>query len=220
MSEPVLAILDRALQFSLWVFVGAFLFSLIFIVVRLKSRRKRLIDVYREEYERKHGFAPDERQIQQEWPRYVPSANRLQMVFHGLIMSVVVAVAAFVVLSLTPLTFFDNFVTGTAWKVEPLRLTALVYERTHDGFSLEGEVWNQAEEEVAGLQAVVTVLGADQEVLDELSLPVEPRTLPAGTPGKFSLKYDKHSPFLYGYRVNFLREDGTTVPFHQGFDVR
>jgi hypothetical protein len=220
MSEHVLTILDQALRFSLWVFIGAFVLSLIFIVVRLRSRRKRLIDVYREEYEKKHGIAPDDQQTARDWPRYVPSTNRLQMIFHGLILSVLLGVAAFVVLSLTPFTFFDNFATGGGWTVEPLRLTALVYERSHDGFSLQGEVWNQLEEEVSGLQAVVTVLGREQEALEEVTLPVEPRTLPPGSPGKFSLTYAKHSPFLSGYQVNFVREDGTTVPFDKGFDVR
>jgi hypothetical protein len=219
MNEQVLSILDRALQYSLWAFVAAFVLSLVFIVLRLRSRRKRLIDVYREEYEKKHGIAPDEQQTLQEWPRYVPSTNRLQMVFHGLILSVLVGLAAFVVLSLTPLTIFDNFVTGSGWKTEPLRLTALVYERSHDGFSLQGEVWNQTQEEISGLQTVVTVLGREQDVLEEVSLPLEPTTLPPGTPGKFSLNYAKHSPFLYGYQVNFVLEDGTAVPFAKGFDV-
>jgi hypothetical protein len=126
----------------------------------------------------------------------------------------------FAAVSFTPLTFFDNFATAPVLEDAPLRLTALVYERVYEGFSLQGEVWNQGRASLEALQVRVTIWGNDRRTLETLVLPVDPQPLPAGSAGSFSLSYTKNSPFLYGYDVAFVDAHGKSIPHVKGFDVR
>lgn len=125
----------------------------------------------------------------------------------------------FVFVSFTPLPFLENFATARSLEVVPLRLTALIYERFYEGFSLDGEVWNQSKEPMDGLLAVIRIRGAEQDILEEVAVPVTPQPLKAGTPGTFQLRYEKNSPFLYGYQVSFVTPWGVVIPHLTGFDV-
>ena len=101
----------------------------------------------------------------------------------------------------------------------PLRLTTLSYERFHEGFSLRGEVWNQTQDSLQGVTARVQVLGSENELLENVPVPVEPDPLPGRSPGTFQLNYTKNSPFLHGYRVTFESVLGAPIPHIKGFDV-
>jgi hypothetical protein len=132
-----------------------------------------------------------------------------------------VAAVLFLVVAFTPLSFFDNFATATSLEEPtPLRLTAIVYERFFEGFSLDGEVWNQTGKAMDGIQVQVIVWGKDKKQLDRLLLPVEPSPLPARSPGKFSLRYEENSPFLEGYEVHFVTATGNPIPHVKGFDIK
>ena len=137
---------------------------------------------------------------------------------HALFLSAVMAILFFLFIAFTPLPLVENFATVPR-EVAPLRLTALIYERFYEGFSLEGEVWNQTSEPIDNLTAVIKIWGADQETLEEVPLAVEPRPLPGGSAGVFHLRYTKNSPFLYGYEVSFATREGEVIPHIKGFDV-
>ncbi len=72
---------------------------------------------------------------------------------------------------------------------------------------------------MTGLKALVSVWKSKHELLDEVSVQVEPNPLPALTAGTFSLRYTEHSPFLYGYQVHFKNAQDGKVPHVEGFDV-
>jgi hypothetical protein len=147
--------------------------------------------------------------------------NPLKAALHALVFSALLAGAFFMIVSFTPLSFFENFASARGLDRVPLRLTALIYERSYEGFSLQGEVWNQTDEHMENLQAEIRVWGREQDLLDRLVVPVEPAVLPAGEVATFNLTYEKNSPFLYGYEVSFLAADGATaIPYVKGFDVQ
>ena len=138
---------------------------------------------------------------------------------HSLVLSVVLSVVFFVFVTFTPLPFLENFATAPRLEVTPLRLTALTYERFHEGFSVEGEVWNQTGEPMEDLSVVFKIWGSGRELLEEVSLAVQPTPLPAGSAGTFQLRYAKRSPFLYGYEVFFATQECVVIPHIKGFDV-
>ena len=133
--------------------------------------------------------------------------------------SLLFAALFFLIYVFTPLPIFDNFASGDAWRITPLRLTAVTYDRFYEGFSLEGEVWNQTETPLIRLQSVVKIWGSDDKLLDEVVVPVEPAVLPGGTAGTFDLLYENNSPFIKGYQVSFVDQEGKAIPHVTGFDI-
>jgi len=118
-----------------------------------------------------------------------------------------------------PLPFFENFAAGSEWKIVPLRVTAISYDRFYEGFSLEGEVWNQTRDEPLELTARIEVVGNDDKPLDEIEIRVKPSPLEPGKAGTFEIRYTEYSPFIKGYRVAFFSVDGRRIPHLTGFDV-
>ena len=220
MDAATLEIIERSLQYSLWAFLGVFLLSLLAIRHRLRSRRKGLQDL-REDLDREY---------QQKWTgpapttptseRFVPSQDESRMAFHTLLLSTCLAAVCFLALTLIPLPFLENLATLDPRSTVPLRVTALNYDRFHEGFSLKGEIWNQEEEPLGELTAVVKIWGTDEALLDELSVDVKPKTLKPKSSGNFTLRYSKNSPFLFGYEIHFFDQTGDEVPHVKGFDVR
>ncbi len=143
----------------------------------------------------------------------------LRSAAHALLLSGALGVVFFLFISFTPLPFRENFATVPMLEVTPLRLTALTFERFHEGFSLQGEVWNQTTDLIEGLKVIVRVWGSDRQLLEEVELSVTPRPLPAGSAGIFQLRYPRKSPFLYGYDIYFIHPDGEVIPHIKGFDV-
>ena len=219
MNERVLEILDQSLKYSLWAFLLAFLASLCFVALRLKARKQGFSAYLREEFEKRH-----EQEIMGEdsgkvLDRTVPLANQLPMVVQALVVSAVLAFVCFLVVGFTPLSLFGNFATENPSQTTPLRLTLLAYERFYDGFSLNGEVWNQSQEPMGGLRALVSIWKSDLELLDEITVQVKPDPLPPGAAGVFNLRYAENSPFLYGYQVTFSSDQDLKIPHVQGFEV-
>ena len=219
MNERVLEILDQSLKYSLWAFLLTFLASLCFIALQLKARKQGFSDYIREEFEKRY-----EEEIIGEDPgkvldRTVPLANRLPMVVQALVVSAVLSFGCFLVVGFTPLSLFGNFATENPSQAVPLRLTLLAYERFYDGFSLNGEVWNQSQESMGGLRALISIWKSDSELLDEITVQVEPDPLSPGSAGVFSLRYTENSPFLYGYQVTFGSDQDLNIPHVQGFEV-
>ena len=219
MNERTLEILDQSLKYSLWAFLFIFLVSLCFIALRLKARKQGLVDYLRDEFEKRYQREMVGEDLGEVVDGAVPLSNRVRMATKALILSVALAFVCFLLAGFTPLSFFGNFATETTRETGPLRLTLLTYERFFEGFSLEGEVWNQTEEPMTGLKALVSVWKSEQELLDEVSVQVEPDPLPALSAGTFSLRYTENSPFLYGYQVSFENEQNLKVPHVEGFDV-
>lgn len=211
MNEGLLSLLDTLLAYSLQAFLILFLVALLYARRRLRRRKTTIADYYREKFRRKEK---DEAFLPPPSPR-----RQWKIVFNALLFSAVLAGFFFLVLSFTPLPGVENFVTVHSWRVTPLRVTALLHERTQHGFALEGEVWNQTEGALPALTAVVAVWGQEDEILDEITVPVRPDPLPPGRPGQFSLQYKKNSPFLKGYQIRFRSPEGETVPHVMGFDV-
>lgn len=146
--------------------------------------------------------------------------TRAKTAFHALLLSALLAAIIFLGVSFLPLSFFDNFTAASRLQESPLRLTALVYQRTYEGFSLQGEVWNQTKTPMENVQAVVHVWGNDRQLLDTLTIPLEPNVLAPSQSASFNLTYNKNSPFLYGYDVAFQGADGKVIPHIKGFDVQ
>jgi len=145
--------------------------------------------------------------------------SRLKTSLNAVILSALLAVVIFLGVSFLPLSFFDNFASVRRLQEWALRLTALVYQRTYEGFSLQGEVWNQTKAPIENVQAVVRIWGNDRQLLDTVTVAIEPKVLPPSQAASFNLTYNKNSPFLYGYDVAFQAGDGKVIPHIKGFDV-
>ena len=219
MNTETLDIIDRALRHSLWAFLICFLVILLSIAVRLRSRRRGLSDYFREHFDKQYMEKVPGRTSPRVPQQYVPSFDLCRMATRAFVLSLILTGTYFVVYLFTPLPFFENFVTRSAWQVEPLRITALSYKRSYEGFSLQGEVWNQTQESIEGLAVMIRILGIDQKLLEEVSVPVNPRRLPPGSPATFHFRYSKNSPFLYGYQLAFVHPQGGEIPYTKGFDV-
>jgi hypothetical protein len=136
-----------------------------------------------------------------------------------MMVSLFLALAFFVVFVFTPLPIFQNFAASDAWRITPLRVTAVTYDRTYEGFSMEGEVWNQMDEPLLRISAVVSIWGTDEKLLDEVTVPVEPTVLAGGTAGTFQLTYRENSPFIKGYQLSFVDQESRNIPHLAGFDI-
>lgn len=207
MMPQSVVIFDQALRLSLWTFIAAFLILLFFAAWRIRKMRRRMADGLKTE-------EPDSALLQR------LHVNEWRAIGKALAASCVVASLTFVIACFVPLPSFHNFASGTIWERTPLRVTSIHYERFYEGFSLDVELWNQTGEDLPGVEAVVTVRGDGGEVLDRVSGGVTPNPLPAGQPGSFRIRYAEKSPFIRGYQLSFLDQEGEPLPHVTGFDSR
>jgi hypothetical protein len=206
MNPEILQIIDRALVQSLWIFLICFLTILVYSRYRLLARLRRVADLFdREEKKPKKR----ERLPVNEW----------QLAMRTLLVSGFISAVFFIVYIFTPLPVFQNFAAGDAWRITPLRVTAVTYDRYYEGFSMEGEVWNQTEEPLLRIRAVVNIWGTDDKLLGEVIVPIEPPILAGGTAGTFGLSYEENSPFIKGYQLSFIDQENQPVPHSTGFDL-
>ncbi len=199
MNLELVEILDRALQFSLWVFLGTlFLFLLI--------SRARLV---------RHAVKTrNSAQVEKLNPAY----DQSKISFRAASFSLLLCLLVLAVYLFSPLPGLKNLVNTRSWQLTPLRVTAISWDRIYEGFTLEGEVWNQTAEDMGGVSAIISVVGLYDELLDSLVIPVEPEILGAGESGTFSVSYKKNSPFIKGYRLGFTDQNGEPVRHITGFD--
>jgi hypothetical protein len=219
MNQRTLDILDQSLTCSLWAFLVCFLITLLFIALQLRTRRRGLAVFFREEFEKQYQRKFGEQELNEQINTYSPLSNRMHMAFQALLLSAGVALVFFLVVSFVPIALFDNFASDNTWKNTPLRVTSLHYNRFHEGFSLHGEVWNQTQEAISGLRAIISIWKSDRELLDTVSVPVEPDPIASESPGTFDIRYEESSPFLFGYQVTFESSEGQAVSHVEGFDV-
>lgn len=219
MNDVTLRILDQSLEYALWGFLICFTATLFFISLQLQKRRKGLAKYYQEEFEEPYkkeligGIAP-ERLV-----NYIPLSNRLRMAIRALWVASVFAVVCFVLVSFTPTSIIENFTDLGNYELAQLRLTSLSHNRFYEGFSLQGEVWNQSPETISGIRAVIIVWDSNQKLLDTISVPIDGDPLSVKSSGTFTAEYTKFSPFLYGYQVTFESSDGNKISHVEGFDV-
>ena len=199
MNLELMRILDNALQFSLWVFLGT-LFLLLLI------SRARLV---------RHAVKTrDSAQVEKLNPAY----DQSRVAFRSASFSLVLCLLVLAVYLFSPFPGLKNLVNTRSWQLTPLRVTAISWDRIYEGFTLEGEVWNQTDEDMRDVNAVISVVGTYDELLDSLVIPVKPEILGAGEPGTFSVSYKKNSPFIKGYRLGFTDQTGEPVRHIAGFD--
>jgi len=199
MNPELLTILDSALRFSLWVFLGA---TLLFLVI---SRSRLLRHAVRTEGSSRVR-------------KFNPAYDQSRVVFRASAGSLSLAVLVLIVYVFGPLPGLNNLVNNSSWQLTPLRVTAISWDRIYEGFNLEGEVWNQTRENLEGVNAVVSVVGSYDELLDSVVVAVAPDPLGAGESGIFKVSYRKNSPFIKGYRLGFTGMDGNPLEHTIGFD--
>jgi hypothetical protein len=164
-----------------------------------------------------YGYESDEdpRGISDTSPWFNPWKISLNATLSALVLSII----ALILYLLLPFPFFHNFSSGSDWMVVPLRLTSVSYERFYEGFSLEGEVWNQTKEQPLELRARIKVIGTDDKPIDVFDVEVAPSPLEPGEAGEFEARYTENSPFIKGYQISFVTRDGSQIPHLTGFDV-
>jgi hypothetical protein len=210
MNPEATDILDRALVYSLWVFLVSYVVILLVSRSRFRRRKRRLGDLYAE------IAASDQRSRSVSLPLQL---NPWRTAMNGLLLALFLASLFFIAYSFVPLPRTTNLVSSTAWQITPLRVTSLRFDRFHEGFSVEGEVWNQTADPVTGLRVAVEVVGTDGKPLDEVMAEVSPQPLPPGRPGIFQVRYAESSPFIRGYKLSFFDGEGENVPHLTGFDA-
>ena len=211
MNPETLLILDNSLRYALLTFLSLFLFFVGFASWRSRARKWRLTERFRQRWQHRYQGAGDEPEFFALQINYLRTWFRCGMLAAGL------AGFSFLVYSLVPLPFLANFATNPSWQIAPLRLTALQLDRFHEGFSLDGEIWNQTGESIQDLQAVITIWDHNREQLDSVVVKVTPSPLGAKSGGKFSLTYNRNSPLIYGYKVDFLHAEGDEILHQKGF---
>lgn len=199
MNPQLIQIVDNALTVSLWSFLGLFLIFLL-------AARRRLA---------RHAVrAGDSDRIE----KLNPAFNQYLIVFRSAIVSLAFGLLMMAVLLFGPVPGLKNLVNTSSWQLTPLRVTALSWNRIYEGFTLEGEVWNQTQNDMEEVTVVISVVGSYDELLDSLEIPIEPRILPAGESGSFKVRYQENSPFIRGYRLGFRGKKGNPVAHTAGFD--
>ena len=221
MDHPVLRIVDFPLQVALWVFLVSLLVLLLVVRARIRARKFSLKDYFREEFDRYYREKLEEtasnRRRKEPW---TDTGNEFRIVFQVMLLSILLAAGSFVAVSFVPIPYLKNWTGVESIETEPLRLVALSYDRFHAGFSLKGEVWNQAQIPLKGLAARIRIWGRDDELLGEVLAKVEPALLNPESSGSFGMKYSQKSPsLLYGYEVAFVDSEGVETPHIQGFDA-
>ena len=207
MNPQILEIVDRAVVHSLWIFLVSFVVFLIYARYRLRARLKRVEDLF-------YGDEKKDKKRRDRLP-----VDEWQLATRTLLVSFLLSLAFFLVFMFTPLPIFKNFAASDTWKITPLRVTAVTYDRYYEGFSMEGEVWNQTEAPLLRISAVISIWGTDEKLLDEVAVPVEPLVLLGGSAGTFRLAYEENSPFIKGYELSFVDQEGRDIPHLVGFDV-
>jgi hypothetical protein len=220
MNEQQILIIESTLLFSLVVFLVSFSAFYFYSSWRLGQRRKQLVEFFAERYEEMLEQSNLESQEDEFVEPVLAPQNHHQTAFRSLLLAGGIAVVAFLLFAFVPIPGVQNFVSDSAWKTAPLRLTVLEFDRFQEGFSLDGEVWNQTEDPLERITAVVTILDLDRDILDEVPVPVGPDPLEPGQAGTFSLRYTESSPFLYGYRILFKDAEDAVILHQEGFDVR
>jgi hypothetical protein len=210
MNPETVLILDRAFTYAIFCFLIAFVVLLLYARSKLRRRSRKLGDLYIAEFQ-------DQSAAREEAIRSLLSP--WQIVLRAFFASLICALVFLGVYLFTPVPFFRNFAVENSWRITPLRLTAISYDRAYEGFSLEGEVWNQTQEPMPGVQASIKVMALDDKPLDEIEVDVAPDPLPAGRSGSFRVRYSENSPFIKGYSVSFLDQEGRHIPHVTGFDV-
>ena len=173
----------------------------------LRTRQQRVSDRYR-------GDALDAA------PLRLSFGSQALLGQRALLTAAVFALMTMLATTLAPIPGLDNFVTTNVWRETPLRVTEIKPDRTADGFSISGEVWNQTDEAVNGLVLVVRIWGNDDKLLEEVTTTPRPSDVPPNTPATFELSYDRNGPFITGYQLAFQDAEGSPVPHVNGFDVR
>ncbi len=187
MNTGTLEIIDRAFKYSLWAFLICFLVILLSTAVRLRTKRKVLSDYFREHSDKRYEEKAPVRTTPRVQQKYVPSFNLFRMATRAFVLSLILAGTYFVVYLFTPFPFFENFVTRSVWQVEPLRITALSSKRSYEGFSLQGEIWNQTQEPIEDMAVMIKVFGNRPEASRGSFRTSEPSEHPTGIPGNLSL---------------------------------
>ncbi len=219
MNPEALIILEQSVRWALLAFLGSFLILALYSWTRLRRRRRGLADLMHEQLDAELSEALGLDEAQDTALQLTPS-NRLRPFFYSFLLAGVVSVATFLLCSFAPLPFLHNFATEASWRETPLRLTAVDYERFFEGFSLEGQVWNQQDQALASITAHIEVLDAQRQVLDEVSAQVKPTPLAPAQSGKFEVRYTENSPLIYGYRIAFRDAEGNQIPHVEGFEIR
>ena len=209
MNERTLDILDQSLTFSLWIFLAFFTVFLLFVNQSLRTRKRNSLD---HQLEKQHKTARQNNTFQ-----FLPNETRI--IFQTLLLSLGIASLAFILSSFLPITGLENFANLTSRKSVSLRVTSLHHNRSHEGFSLQGEVWNQTQEPMSNLKVIISIWQSDQDLLDTISVPVIPNPVSGGSSGIFKLQYEKYSPLLYGYRLAFENLEGKLISHLEGLDV-
>ena len=199
MNQELTGILDNALRFSLWTFLGALFIFLLISRARLVRHAVKTSDSSRA-------------------PKLNPAYDQSRIAFRAAASALLLSLLVLAVYIFSPLPGLENLVNSRAWQLTPLRVTAISWDRIYEGFTLEGEVWNQTDEDMRDVNAVISVVGTYDELQDSLVIPVKPEILGAGEPGTFSVSYKKNSPFIKGYRLGFTDQTGEPVRHIAGFD--
>ena len=147
-----------------------------------------------------------------------PAYDQSRVAFRSASFSLVLCLLVLAVYLFSPFPGLKNLVNTRSWQLTPLRVTAISWDRVYEGFNLEGEVWNQTDEDMGEPQCRHRVVGTYDELLDSLVIPVKPGILGGGEPGAFSISYKKNSPFIKGYRLGFTDQNGEPVRHIAGFD--
>ena len=209
MNERTLDILDQSLTFSLWIFLAVFTVFLLFVNHNLRTRKQNSLD---------HQFTEQHNTTHQNNTfNFFPNETRI--IFQTLFLSLGIASLAFILSSFLPIIGLENFANLTSKKSVSLRVTSLHHNRLHKGFSLQGEVWNQTQEPISNLKAIISIWQSDQDLLDTISVLVVPSPVSGGSSGTFKLQYEKYSPLLYGYRLSFENLEGKLISHLEGLDV-
>ncbi len=220
MSNPeVLLILDNSLRMALITFLALFFVFLLYALWRRRRVPRDLGDLIEEEIEPQLS----EGLLGQSEPRQASppvARNFLRTALRALILASGLATLSFFVYGFAPLPYLHNFATERSWQTQPLRLTALKFERFHEGFSLEGEVWNQTREPIEGLRAIIKIRDRNRDLLDAVEATVRPQPLGPGRKGDFQFRYTENSAFLWGYQVEFHDAQDDILPHVEGFDIR
>lgn len=209
MKESILSILDTALYSGL--ISCLLLFGIFLLFLTARGKRKRGLATLRSKRA--------QHQADQAAALQGPAENLWIPAFHALLLALAGALFVFLITAFTPLPFLENFATSADWKRTPLRITEISQERDQTTFRLEAEVWNQSEEPIGELTAVIQILENEQTIVDQVSVPVLPRPLEPKTGGRFQLEYESASPLLTGYRIFFEGPNHTPVQHVTGFDV-
>lgn len=204
MSENAYSILDTGLRWALWTFGALVLASLAAAAFRYRVRRLRLAQAGNE------SEAPE---------RFSATPEELASVWRALWLSAIASLIVFAALVISPISPIDNFANSDDWKLTPLRLTRLTFQRFDEGFSVEGEVWNQTDEAMQGVAAFVRVWDTDKNVADEVEAVLTPTPIEARSAAHLKVRYSKESPFNIGYDIVFRGPDGLQIPVAKGFDV-